>query len=373
MIISQIFKPALVLGLFIITISSAAQDRPQTPVEPFPYKAIEVSYQVKQDTSVHLYATLTMPNGKGPFSAILIIGGSGQTQRDQPFYNHRTMAVLADYLTKQGYATLRFDDRGAGKSTGGSKKYYEWVEADYLADAEAGINFLKSHPLIDGKSVGVIGQSAGATQGLILATTSELNLSFSIMLCGTVNNYPHLIVAHQSKAMAKASNKSEISQKADSTFIARSIYYTINEANYEKRLKAITSIAEEELTKLPFSEREILKNGFNARVNILSSKQFYDAAQERQENYLLKVKCPVLILLGGKDLNVDADYYKPIMSASMKKNYNKKSALHILPNMNHMLQNAETGLSEESNDISETVNQEVLDILGKWLAKLKNK
>lgn len=347
-----------------------AQDRPQTPIEPFAYKSIEVAYQVKTDTSVHLAATLTIPEGKGKFPAILIIGGSGQTHRDQPYHNHRMMLVLSDFLTKQGFATLRFDDRGAGKSTAGTKKYNQLVESDYLADAAAGIDFLKNHASVDPNKIGIIGHSAGATQGLILASDADHNIQFSIMLAGAVNNYPHLIVAQQSKLMAKAANRSQSIQTADSTFVSKSSYHTINEPIYEKRLAAIKSIAEDELSHLSPAEQAIVKKSFDTRVNILSSEQFHVAAREKKVDYLLKVKCPVLILLGDKDLNVDANYYGAQMSKSMKKNYNKKSKLYILPGINHLMQFSKTGLSEESKDITETINQKILELIGDWLSKI---
>lgn len=280
------------------------------------------------------------------------------------------MLVLSDFLTKQGFATLRFDDRGAGKSTLGTKKYNKLVESDYLADAAAGLDFLKSNSLINAGKIGIVGQSAGATQGLVLAADDENKIWFSIMLAGAVNNYPHMIVAQQSKLMAKVSGKSNHVQEVDSSFIARSIYFTINESSYDERVKAIQAIADQELAKLTPLERDEVKKSFDTRVRILSSEQFHTAAQQKQEDPLLKVKCPVLILLGGNDLNVDANYYAPRMRASMQKNYHPKSQLYVLPGINHMMQNSKTGLSEESKDIVETINSKVLEIIASWLYKL---
>jgi pimeloyl-ACP methyl ester carboxylesterase len=344
-------------------------NRPQTPKPPFPYQAIEVNYQVPTDTSVHLAATLTLPEGKAPFPAILIIGGSGQTSRDQPFYEHRMMLVLADYLTKQGYATLRFDDRGAGKSTAGSKKMRELVEEDFIADAAAGIDFLKKHVSIDPNKIGVVGQSAGAGQGLALACQKDKNLKFAIMLAGAAALPPHTIVAHQSKMVSRWGGNSAIAQQADSNFVNRSIYYTKNEPSYERRFEAIKKTADEELAKIPQPEREKLQKGFASRTHILSSEQFYKAAQEKKKDLLLEVTCPVLIINGDKDVLVDGPYHNSLMKASLKKNFNKKSEIHLLKDINHMLQKANTGLTEESEFIEETINPEILSIVGKWLVK----
>lgn len=351
-------------------LTAKGQERPQTPKPPFPYRSVDVSYTVKTDTAVHLAASLTIPAGKGPFPAVLIIGGSGQVSRDQPFYNHKTMWVLADFLTRQGFATLRFDDRGAGKSTGGSKKWNELTEADLVADAAAGFDFLKQYPSIDPGKIGIIGHSAGARQGVEIASQEGRNAYFAIMLAGAIESFPHDIVAHQSKLMARAAGQSATAQKADSSFMARAIYYTVNEPSYEKRKTEIQRIADEELKTIPSPERETVTKGFYTRVNILSSGQFHEAAQAKQEDWLLKIKCPVLIINGDRDLNVDAKAYAPKMAASLKKNYNKKSSQYILPGINHMLQQGKTGLSEESNEIEETINPQILAILGKWLTDL---
>lgn len=360
--------------IFLLTnfITVSGQERPQTPIPPFPYQSIEVSYVVKADTAVRLAASLTIPEGKGPFPAVLIIGGSGQVTRDQPFYNHKTMWVLADFLTRNGFATLRFDDRGAGKSTAGTKKQSELLEADLVADAAAGFDFLRQHPSIDPSKIGIIGHSAGARQGVEIASQEERNAYFAIMLAGAVESFPHDIVAHQSKLMNRAAGRSATAQKADSSFMVRSIYYTINEPSYEKRKMEIRRIADEELQKISVPEREVMAKGFYTRVNILSSEQFHKAAQVKQEDWLLKIKCPVLIINGDLDLNVDAKIYVPKMAASLKKNYNKKSNLYVLHGINHMLQQGKTGLSEESNEIKETINPEILDIIGKWLYNLES-
>ncbi len=365
------FKKITIACLVMLAISVKGQQRPQTPIAPFPYDVEEVFYKVASDTAVKLAATVTIPKDQGPFPAILIIGGSGQTSRDQPFFNHKPLWVLADFLTRLGYVTLRFDDRGAGSSTLGSKKIHELQEEDYLADASAGIDFLKKHPSVDPKKIGVIGHSAGAGQGLALLADKSKQLVFSIMLAGYVNNYPHMVVAHQSKMMAKAAGWPLSWQRADSSFVSRSIYYTKNENNYEQRYKAIKAIADEELTKLGKLETDELQKRINTRVYILASEQFHKAAQVEPKDNLLMIKSPVLIINGDLDLNVDAAYHSPRMASSLQKNFNSKSKIVVLKGINHMLQGGgRTGLMEESKDINETISPLILEQISKWLSTL---
>ncbi|HET7873256.1 MAG TPA: hypothetical protein VFL42_12135, partial [Terriglobales bacterium] len=96
----------------------APPKRPQDPVKPYPYRELEVSYENKSASGVTLAATLTLPQGPGPFPAVLLITGSGQQDRNEELLGHRPFLVLADYLTRRGIAVLRADDRGFAKSTG---------------------------------------------------------------------------------------------------------------------------------------------------------------------------------------------------------------------------------------------------------------
>ncbi len=86
---------------------------PHNPRPPYPYTTEEVSY-FSQDDSIRFAATLTLPEGEGPFPAAIIVSGTGKQDRDGSFSGHRPFHRIADYLTRRGYAILRTDDRGTG-------------------------------------------------------------------------------------------------------------------------------------------------------------------------------------------------------------------------------------------------------------------
>ena len=110
--------------------------RPQTPQPPFPYKSEDISYTNK-DASITFGATITIPQGKGPFPAIVLVSGSGPQNRNGEMLGHQFLAVLADHLTKNGYVVLRYDERGIGKSTG---RFSDATTADFAKDASAGVD-----------------------------------------------------------------------------------------------------------------------------------------------------------------------------------------------------------------------------------------
>ena len=129
--------------------------RPQNPVKPYPYREEDATYKSAGNT---LAATLTIPAGQGPFPAVLLIAGSGPHDRDESLLGHKPFLVLSDYLTRKGIVVLRADKRGVGKSTG---DYAKATTADFAADAEAGVAYLKTRPEVDQRKIGILGHSEG--------------------------------------------------------------------------------------------------------------------------------------------------------------------------------------------------------------------
>ena len=149
--------------------------RPQEPKPPFPYKIEEVAFQ---NGAVNLAGTLTLPQGDGPFPAVLLISGSGLQDRDETLVGHKPFWVLADHLSRAGIAVLRVDDPGIGKSTPHPKPP---TTADFATDVEAGVAFLKGDARIG--SVGLIGHSEGGLIAAIVASRSN-DVGFIVLMAG---------------------------------------------------------------------------------------------------------------------------------------------------------------------------------------------
>ena len=132
-------------------------NRPQTPKKPYPYTEEEVVYK-NPAADVSIAGTLTLPKGKGPFPAVLLIAGSGPSDRDEAALGHKPFLVLADHLTRQGIAVLRADKRGVGKTTGTFRN--SGVE-EFASDALAGVKYLTSRTEVDARRIGLIGHSEG--------------------------------------------------------------------------------------------------------------------------------------------------------------------------------------------------------------------
>src|SRR6185503_7428449 len=125
-------------------------NRPQDPKSPYPYDEEEVSYRNEKD-NIKIAGTLTLPRGSGPYAAVLLITGSGSQDRNETIAGHRPFLVLADYLTRNGIAVLRVDDRGMGGTDLGSLTV---TSENFAEDVLDGVNFLKQRKEIDPKMIG---------------------------------------------------------------------------------------------------------------------------------------------------------------------------------------------------------------------------
>ena len=171
------------------------QTRPQESKKPYTYSAENVNFQNKKDEIV-LAGTFTRPKAKGKYPVAILISGSGPQDRDETFSGHKPFLVLADHLTRQGIAVLRYDDRGFGESTGIHSKATTY---DLATDAISALEYLKTRTDVDSKNIGIIGHSEG---GIIapLAANRTNDVAFIVSLAGTGISGTELSVM-QSKEM----------------------------------------------------------------------------------------------------------------------------------------------------------------------------
>jgi len=170
---------AVLLAILLFNRTSDAPARPQTPVLPLPYEVAQVGYDNAAD-GIRLAGTLSLPPGPGPHPAVVLIPGSGEVDRDGTLFGHRFYQVLADHLTRQGFAVLRSDKRGLGQSGGA---FATATTYDFAADTGAALAFLRSRPGIDAQRIGLVGHSEGALVGSIVAARDP-GVSFLVLMAG---------------------------------------------------------------------------------------------------------------------------------------------------------------------------------------------
>ena len=338
---------------------AAAAKRPQLPVAPFPYRSEEVSIPNSAAPGVTLAGTLTLPEGKGPFPAAILISGSGAQDRDETLAGHKPFAVIADHLTRNGFAVLRHDDRGTAKSTGDHSKA---TSADFATDANAAFALLASRPDIRADAIGFIGHSEG---GMIapIAMASNPKVAYAVLLAGPGTRLNQLMLSQQRLIGSQMGRSEADLDKAEPIFakIFAAVAKAKDNAETEAAIAAILTPQARADFGLPADAPASL---LTARLGGPWFRYFlnYDPVPN-----LARITVPVLAINGALDRQVPAaENLAAIRKATAT---NKDVTIAELPGLNHLFQTAKTGGLGEYQQIEETFAPAALDLMTAWLQK----
>jgi len=338
--ITGIFKQRGVSFPLTLKPGTMKRKRPQTPVAPFPYRTQEVSF--KNGDAV-LKGTLVLPeNHTQKTPVVLMVTGSGLQNRDEEIFEHKPFAVIADALARQGIATLRYDDRGFGESTG---DLVNVTTEDLKNDALAGVKLLRKQF----RKVGVLGHSEGGTIGLMLAIEGKVD--FVVSLAGGAISFEKTLLEQNRWTLQQAGYSKDVTDR----------YCTALKALFNE-LK-VGGNPEPANHNLPASLEQNLK-----MVQAQSSTPYmrYFLGLDLTDS-LGKITCPVLALNGTKDRQVNCEEN---LNALRNRIAGQKD-IKALDGLNHMFQHCNTGDPSEYKDIEETFAPEALDIITTWLKKFK--
>jgi fermentation-respiration switch protein FrsA (DUF1100 family) len=339
-------------------------NRPQEPKSPFPYNTEDVTF-TNTKFNIELAGTVTIPKGNGPFPAVILITGSGAQNRNEELLGHKPFLVIADYLTRNGIAVLRYDDRGMGKSGG---NYINATSADFATDAEAAFNFLKSYPGINSKAIGLIGHSEGGLIAPIVASTNK-NVDFIVSLAGPGVNGEKIIL-RQSEDISHASGLPDEQIRENNSTNQRIYSKLKSEADNLKAEEKIMTEYKEILTSNGASPEEIEKSVTQLKMTFGSEiyTWFRYFIMTDPGIFWKEVKCPVLAINGEKDLQVAADVNLAAIENALKSGGNKNVKTLKIAGLNHLFQNCDKGLPAEYGEIEETFSPEILKILADWIS-----
>ncbi|MBR4389346.1 MAG: alpha/beta hydrolase [Prevotella sp.] len=290
--------------------------RPQRPQPPYPYETEEVSFRNEQDSAT-LVGTLTYPVGYSKQSkrkpvVVLLVSGSGQQNRDEELMNHSPFLVIADYLARQGIATLRYDDRATGASVGGDVK--NATTEDFMRDAEAGLDFLRRQKAFS--KVGLLGHSEGGAIAFMLAARKKTD--FIISLAGPGVKGDTLLVEQGNRIMQLSGTP---------------VTMTVEQYRQQPEVQ---------------------------QMRWLQWFIDYDPSAD-----IRKTRCPVFALNGDRDCQVISSQNLTAIRQLLPKS--KKNLIKEYPSLNHLFQHCTTGLPTEYSDIEETISPEVLSDIAQWI------
>lgn len=344
------------------TVVVEAKKRPQEPKIPYPYYSEDVSFD-NMSANISLAGTLTLPTKEGIFPAVILISGSGPQNRDEELLGHKPFLVISDYLTRNGIAVLRFDDRGVGQSKGIFKTA---TSADNASDVEAAVAYLKTRKEI--QKIGLMGHSEGGLIAPMVAAHNE-NVAFIVMLAGTGIKGDKLLLL-QEELIARANGTSEKDIQTSKKINTKAFEMIVESENDEQLKTELTNYLMKSLKENPDVEKpkEMKDEDFVAiQVSQIMTpwmKFFmkYDPARS-----LAMVKCPVLSVNGDKDLQVPARENLSAIENTLKKSGNNDVTTKIYPNLNHLFQETKTGSPTEYQTIEQTFSPVVMEDFTKWI------
>lgn len=340
--------------------------RPQEPQKPFPYDEEEVVYENKRD-NIKIAGTLTRPRAGGPFPAVLLITGSGPQDRDETIMGHKPFLVLSDYLTRKGIAVLRVDDRGVGGTSAGTPND---TDENFVADALAGVEFLKTRKEINPKQIGLVGHSEGGMIAPMAAAESK-DIAFIVLLAG-IGVKGDLLVLLQNELLSKVGGLSE-EARAQSRALYTRIFAILKEekrgAAAEKQIQAAVAEALSKMTEEQKKAFAPIKATVEAQTGMYVTPWFRYFVLYDPRPILMKVKCPVLAINGERDLQVAPDENLAAIGDALKAGGNKDYTVIKLPALNHLLQTSKTGAISEYPTIEETMSPAALETIAEWILK----
>jgi fermentation-respiration switch protein FrsA (DUF1100 family) len=345
-------------------VKKSNKKKPQDPIEPYPYLSEDISFENKT-AGIKLVGTLTMPSEGSNFPAVVLISGSGPQDRDEALLGHKPFLVLSDHLTKQGIAVLRYDDRGTAKSEG---DFSAATSADFKTDVLAAIKYLKSRTEIDTEKIGLIGHSEGGIIAPMVAVESN-DVAFIVLMAGTGIRGNELLL-RQSELIGKASGMSDTQLKKAKEFNKGAYDIVVNNVNEGTIKEDLKKYLEESVAKNP---ELATGSGLKEEVFIdqilgqLTSPWMSYFLKHDPSEVLQKVDCPVLAIVGEKDLQVPAEVNLIAIEQALKDGGNTQYTIKELEGLNHLFQEAETGAPSEYAQIEQTIAPQALELMSSWI------
>lgn len=318
-----------------------------------PYRNEDVTFT---NDGIIFSGTLSLPSKGSHFPAVVLVAGSGPLDRDEEVFGHKPFLLLADALSRNGFAVLRYDERGVGATIGGDPA----APSEPLAtDAMAALRYLKTRPEVDATQVGFVGHSEGGLIAVMNAAKHPDEVAYIVSLAGPGVPGKELGVAQTQlgfkaaglefgEDMMKLNEElyTIISTEKDSVTMCNKLanYFHEQEGNpaLELYLKGVTPEQYIQLYALP-----MVRCVFQ-----------YDPAEN-----LKRVKCPMLAINGTLDCQVacenNLDAIKRLVPHATVKAYE---------GLNHFFQTCtEWKGSANYGAIKETMSPEVLMDIVNWL------
>jgi dienelactone hydrolase len=329
----------------LVLIRGAGPGRPPESQPPFPYRAEEVTYRGE---GIDIAGTLTLPEGPGPFTAVLLLADIGPED-----------LKLADMLTGAGYAVLRVDERGIG-GTGGN--YRESTFEERTADAVAGVEYLRGRPDIAPAQIGLLGHAEAGSLAPLAA--HDTDVAFAVLMAvSAVTGEDQQIVLGRQTLEASGSSPEEIDRQ---TAYIRELVRLLRAEDYA----AARSLAAQQIqvlsADLPAEERPTPEE-VETQVETQVTPSFRSYLLHDPAPSLRALDVPVLALYGDSDVVVPPAQSETTMRALLAGN--PDATVQTLPGIDRHMRRADPEQVGDWATRKAAMDPLVLDLIREWLAQ----
>lgn len=335
-------------------------NRPQTPVAPYPYNQQDVEFTNRIEGNT-LSGTLTIPKDQVIKTAVVLISGSGPQNRDEELFGHKPFLVLADHLSRNGVAVLRYDDRGVGKS---SKTETEGTTADLAYDAEAAVEYLRNN--YDFERIGVIGHSEGGLIAFMLSGNESYKTpDFVVSIAGPGLRGADVLNGQQERALTRMGLPSAT---IDQTMALNKSLYAIILESTQNDIELAAKLEEQLKVSVPANvNADAAKKKISQTIAQVTAPWLYYFIKYDPSESISNTKCPVLAINGSLDSQVIASENLHAIENALKVGGNENFKIVELEGLNHLFQPAKTGEASEYAEIEITFDKKALVTISEWI------
>lgn len=337
--------------------------RPQEPQEPFPYTQHDRTFPFNEWLDIS--GTLTLPTMGAPKAVVVLVSGSGWQDRDETIMAHKPFKLLADHLTRQGYAVFRYDDAPY-------TAFQKMTTLDFAEQVKVIVDSLRQDADLQGCPMGLLGHSEGGMVAWIVAADRH-DIDFVISMAGMGTPLREVLLYQAAENAIQHHFSAEMLRA--SLLISDETYALVERAkDAPTAARKVSDYLHARAAQLTDEERIALNltdEGILISVQTLASNWFFTLMHLKPAQYLKKVTCPVLALNGESDKQVDAVENVYAIRDGLKRCPSFTPC--ILPNLNHLFQECETGYFDEYGLIEQTLSPLFLEQVSTWLNELMEK
>ncbi|SFT56693.1 hypothetical protein SAMN05216474_1367 [Lishizhenia tianjinensis] len=352
-------------GLNIPMVFTRISDKTETKEVKTTFRAVPF----KVDLKTHVLAgEIDTPKEGSNFPVALLISGTGAQDRNSTVYGHDLFVEMAEFLTKNGWAVVRYDERSTGESTGDISKC---TTTDLAADVNALVDYIANSPLIDKKNIVLIGHSEGGIIAPMIATKNQHVKSFVSLAGPTVKGLE--LMKAQAHLVAESSGTTGQDLKEYDEYYSNQVnlVYNRNEENKDSTNRVLKSLLEDQLglVSLPENEKQQV---LNTMMEQLNSPAFYALLHLDGEKVTQNVNKPALYLFAEKDIQVPAEMNTTSLEQHLSEKQKHQTEIKTLPQHNHLFQRCNSCTLMEYETIEGGYSKESLAIILTWLTQIQS-